>query len=144
MKQNLQYLVTIAVDVPEGKECFGTDIGEGIQMGIDYMRDAKELGGEVNKHVVIEGSITRYQSDTKGQPIDLEEQVANLSKAMAAAVADLSSDQSRNQVATNLLRCLDKIDPERALLREEDPENAFLFREPRDAPVVTRRHVNKM
>jgi len=64
---------------------------------------------------------------------DLKDLVNRLASAMAAAVADLSSEARGSQaIVSQLLDTLDDIDPSRELLREHDPENPLCD----DAPVT--------
>lgn len=60
MKKTIEFLVSVDVAVPDGKEIFCADIADGIQMGINYMTNEGELTGEINSHVKIGPTSTTF------------------------------------------------------------------------------------
>jgi hypothetical protein len=92
--KTLQFLVQVDVEVPDGAEVYESDIGSGIQMGIQYMIDAGELGGNINKHIGIGEVSTNYQ------PVDLLEALALLKVACHAleTPGDFSPEELQTQV----------------------------------------------
>lgn len=99
MKKTLQFLVTVNVDVADGKECFGVDIGEGIQIGINLAMSKGLLTGKVNEHTTIESVTTCYSEiidETNGAPIMID---LNIMDFEGNVVDGTTAEMTREQIS---------------------------------------------